>query len=150
MEREAGVLPRHRPRPLSAARGSEAWVGTHAALCRCSGGEAGEGSRGSQAGDTTLPAGARRAVLPRAPQSWPRAHPSLRLPPSLVVTAWAPAQINFLDIFKTAAARALCAPDAWGWVRERVPHPGGKRGYSCGGRGPGPWISVLYSSFAWL
>lgn len=63
-------------------------------------------------------------VAPR-PQSWPRAHPSLRLPPSLVVTAWAPAQINFLDIFKTAAAGALCAPGARLWVRGRVCHSGG-------------------------
>lgn len=48
-------------------------------------------------------------VAPR-PQSWPRAHPSLRLPPSLVVTAWVPAQINFLDIFKTAAAQGPLCP----------------------------------------
>lgn len=31
------------------------------------------------------------------------------LAPSLLVTAWAPAQINFLALFKTAAARPLCA-----------------------------------------
>lgn len=64
-------------------------------------------------------------VAPR-PQSWPRAHPSLRLLPSLVVvTAWAPAQINFLDIFKTAAAGTLCAPGGRRRVRGRVHHPGG-------------------------
>lgn len=62
-------------------------------------------------------------AAPRPP-SWPRAHPSLLLPPSLVVTAWAPAQINFLDIFKTAAAGSLCAPGTLRWARRRVSHPG--------------------------
>lgn len=66
MEREAGVLPKHRPPPLGAARVSGICVGTHAALCPCSDSVAGGRSRGSQAGDATLPAGARRAVLPRA------------------------------------------------------------------------------------
>lgn len=114
MEREAGVLPRHRPPPLGAARGSEACVGTHAALCRCSGGEAGEGSRGSQAGDATLPAGARRAVLPCAPQSWPRARipPSASRPPSSSPLGSQPRSTSLI-FSKLPLPRALCAPGAW-------------------------------------
>lgn len=78
MEQEAGVLPRQRPPPLGTARGTGARVGIHAALCSFTGGVAGGGSRGSQAGAAALPAGAGRAVLPRA-----RRRPGLaRIPPS--------------------------------------------------------------------
>lgn len=105
-EREAGVLPSHGPQPLGAAPGSWFLVGTHAALCRRRiqrltgwGRRAASRSRAS-------------CAAPR-PQFWPRAHPSLRLPPSLIVTAWALAQNNFLDVFKTAAAAwSLCASGA--------------------------------------
>lgn len=124
MEREAGVLLRHRPPPLGAARGSEACVGTHAALCRCSGGEAGEGSRGSQAGDATLPAGARRAVLPRARSpGLARIPPSASRPPSSSPLGSRPRSTSLI-FSKLPLPRALCAPGAWRWVRGRVPHPG--------------------------
>lgn len=70
----------------------------------------GEGARGRSPGaprpppipPPALPAGGRRALRPPGPRA-----PSLA--PSLLVTSWAPAQINFLGIFKTAAARPLCA-----------------------------------------
>lgn len=66
----------------------------------------GEGARGRSPGaprpppipPPALPAGGRRALRPPDPRA-----------PSLFVTSWALAQINFLGIFKTAAARPLCA-----------------------------------------
>lgn len=109
------VLPRRqRSPPLRAARGS------HAAMCPCGGGGPRGGSRGVAAWGrpagrlaprpaAELPAGAGEVCRRPSPRRLlrPRSHPSLRL--LLLVTSWAPAQINFLGIFKTAAAGPLCA-----------------------------------------
>lgn len=81
MEQEAGVFPRQRPLPLGAASGTGTRVGTHAALCSFTGGVAGGESPESQAGAAALPAGAGRAVPPRAAVLASRA--SLPPPPAL-------------------------------------------------------------------
>lgn len=83
MEREAGVFPRQLPLPLGAASGTGTRVGTHAALCSFTGGVAGGGSPESQAGAAALPAGAGRAVPPRARRlGLARIPPSSSRPPS--------------------------------------------------------------------
>lgn len=121
------AAPRWAPdRRSRAARGSWAGCRSPAAAPGRGGGAPRGGSSGSQPWGAApaahpaaraLPAAGRGALPPPEPRA-----PALA--PSLLVTSWAPAQINFLGIFKTAAARPLCAAAC---PHARVPEPPPRR-----------------------
>lgn len=116
------LLEGRRIAALRAARGRQVECASAARAPGRGGGARRGGSAGSEPGGAApaahpaaraLPAGGRRALRPPEPRA-----PALA--PSLLVTSWDPAQINFLGIFKTAAARPLCAAAG---PRARAPAP---------------------------
>lgn len=148
-------LPTRRPREWDSVPESRRSPG-------CGGGAPRGGSAGSPAGGAAPGRPSRRALPVEAGEAWtaaapgPARPPSRRPPalaPSLLVTAWAPAQINFLALFKTAAARPLCAAEGPRAPPGRpepqrgaqAPEPGlaaaalGRRRRETQGRPPGAW-----------